>query len=541
MSTTEIYNYVPASLTVTGGGMVSIHPTSISVTKQVTEVYSIDGDSVKLNAGPGTISFGGPIKIDKNVDDIIGHLSDTVTSITIEDITYSGCKCVQSQVSIQGSAQQTIYLEGSLSYEYDISNALIPVSFTLSGGVTGNLLVQNISRREQTQDVYSINHDPFKTPASTFSVSMSGIVIPNGGVLSPVAILDALNGEAVDITVGSHTLTSCTCVESSIQVTGQSSSATYTSGQLTYSYERDNTLIPGTITLTRQEENAETASPFAEVAVLNVQIQKQGNTIRLPNWDQFTGTGEGGDPVEGDYDPPSLKFIVGEGSITISGIILETVGGSGEDADDIDPSAVIAFLEENTLDIVLGDVTYSGCRCVGASLSVSGAHKSVVKLEGSIRYVFDLETGNFPGITEALFTWEAMEGVRNEWTEVFDVVEDGVFKKVRHIYGQFMYTARRKLRFDSDTFYSGSMLDDANASASSLGAFLFINSGNDVTFRSSKSLSDNTTTLARKWRPVEWRIQFAEEGIAEYIEVWAGSDAAELLDTYETIPGAGAI
>lgn len=117
---TTLYEYVPASVAIAGGGTADLIIQNVSVQKGGREVRFTDGVSVeKMIIGSGGLNFSGVMAVNSTIDDIISKIESETVDITIGSTTFRNCECRGCNVSVAGSGQTAVFIKGSISYSFD--------------------------------------------------------------------------------------------------------------------------------------------------------------------------------------------------------------------------------------------------------------------------------------------------------------------------------------------------------------------------------------------------------------------------------------
>jgi hypothetical protein len=352
---TETYDYIPTTVTFSGGAFALLKPNAIQVSGAKTTAVDLEGVSFDLTGVP-QLTISGPIEVSKNVEDIVGELETSVQDITIDSITYEGCKCVSSNIQMQGSPDTAIYLAGSITYQYESDNEFTPAEVTFSGGGSATLHVQNFSVSENTVLIYAIdNDDPVELPTGPGQIQMSGVIaVDQDGELTLEDVLAELGTDGITITVGDETYSDCLCTGASVQVQGDDISTAVVVGTLTYSYTVESAYTPVDVTLS----GGSTVNLFVQ----NLSIQE--NLVKLYS-------------VDSD---DTLELPTGPGQLSMSGIVLN--GTSTDILDDL----------KSDVTITVGTDEYV-CTCTGSSVQTGG---SQAYLTGSLNYQYDVESAYTP-------------------------------------------------------------------------------------------------------------------------------------------------
>jgi hypothetical protein len=352
---TETYDYIPTTVTFSGGAFALLKPNAIQVSGAKTTAVDLEGVSFDLTGVP-QLTISGPIEVSKNVEDIVGELETSVQDITIDSITYEGCKCVSSNIQMQGSPDTAIYLAGSITYQYESDNEFTPAEVTFSGGGSATLHVQNFSVSENTVLIYAIdNDDPVELPTGPGQIQMSGVIaVDQDGDLTLEDVLSELGTAGITITVGDETYSDCLCTGASVQVQGDDISTAVVVGTLTYSYTVESSYTPVDVTLS----GGSTANLFVQ----NLSIQE--NLVKLYS-------------VDSD---DTLELPTGPGQLSMSGIVLN--GTSTDILDDL----------KSDVTITIGTDEYV-CTCTSSSVQTGG---STAYLTGSLNYQYDVESSYTP-------------------------------------------------------------------------------------------------------------------------------------------------
>ena len=352
---TETYDYIPTTVTFSGGAFALLKPNAIQVSGAKTTAVDLEGVSFDLTGVP-QLTISGPIEVSKNVEDIVGELETSVQDITIDSITYEGCKCVSSNIQMQGSPDTAIYLAGSITYQYESDNEFTPAEVTFSGGGSATLHVQNFSVSENTVLIYAIdNDDPVELPTGPGQIQMSGVIaVDQDGDLTLEDVLSELGTAGITITVGDETYSDCLCTGASVQVQGDDISTAVVVGTLTYSYTVESSYTPVDVTLS----GGSTVNLFVQ----NLSIQE--TLVKLY-------------AVDSD---DTLELPTGPGQLSMSGIVLN--GTSTDILDDL----------KSDVTITIGTDEYV-CTCTSSSVQTGG---STAYLTGSLNYQYDVESAYTP-------------------------------------------------------------------------------------------------------------------------------------------------
>lgn len=117
---TTTYEYIPASVEITGGGTADLIIENVSIRKGGKEIKFPSAQGIqKATIGKGSLSFSGIMAINSTIDDIISRLRDGKLQITIGSTTFSDCECKGCSINVAGSGKTAVFLKGNITYSYE--------------------------------------------------------------------------------------------------------------------------------------------------------------------------------------------------------------------------------------------------------------------------------------------------------------------------------------------------------------------------------------------------------------------------------------
>ena len=358
-----IYNYKDVEVTLSGGGFEIIIPSSLEIQEPTATLVSLGGADLEVKASDGRISLGGPMRpkgelSEIDIEDVIKELKKESVTLTIGEQTYSNCKCVGGGVSVGGSPEQGIIIQGTLQYTYAMDNELIPATVSITGSEIDKLFLQGIQVQEQRTELVSIDGVERTVNAGPGQITCSGILIPKPDGASVDEIISAI-GSISDINIGEYgEFKNCRLISTNFQVQGTDKSTVYITGSLTYVYDLDNELIPAELTIS----NEGGGNVISNIFIQGINIQEPLNKMVSINGEECL--------------LPSS-----DGAINFQGIVVP------KNSTDKTPDEIYKLLHSlHSISIGSGEdkVIYNNMRCNGVQFQVSGENKSVYYISGSV-------------------------------------------------------------------------------------------------------------------------------------------------------------